>query len=113
MTLLEMHVEKVNKNTQGATSEEIKSYLEQLPKWEKIAVDGEERIQREYTFDDFRKALDFTVEVGEMAEEINHHPMIVTEWGKVTLSWWTHAVGGLHKNDFIAAARSDEIYQNM
>ncbi|NIW50438.1 MAG: 4a-hydroxytetrahydrobiopterin dehydratase, partial [Gammaproteobacteria bacterium] len=71
MTLLEMQVEKVNKNTQGATSEEIQNYLEQLPKWEKIAVGGEERIQREYTFDDFRDALDYTVEVGEMAEEIN------------------------------------------
>jgi 4a-hydroxytetrahydrobiopterin dehydratase len=55
--------------------------------------------------------LEFTNKIGSIAEVENHHPLIITEWGKVTLDWWTHKIGGLHKNDFIMAARSDELYQ--
>jgi 4a-hydroxytetrahydrobiopterin dehydratase len=49
--------------------------------------------------------------VGEQAEEEGHHPALLTEWGKVTVTWWTHKIGGLHHNDFIMAARTDELFE--
>ena len=48
--------------------------------------------------------------VGALAEQEGHHPALLTEWGRVTVSWWTHAIGGLHRNDFILAARTDTLY---
>ena len=56
------------------------------------------------------EALEFTNRVGEMAEAEDHHPALLTEWGRVTVAWWTHVVGGLHKNDFVAAAKTDRLY---
>jgi 4a-hydroxytetrahydrobiopterin dehydratase len=57
--------------------------------------------------------LDFTIRIGELAEQEDHHPVITTEWGRVTVTWWTHAIRGLHRNDFIMAAKSDQAYQEM
>ncbi len=56
------------------------------------------------------QVLAFTNKIGELAEEEGHHPALLTEWGKVTVSWWTHKIGGLHRNDFIMAARSDRAF---
>jgi 4a-hydroxytetrahydrobiopterin dehydratase len=75
-----------------------------------IEVEGMQRLERTFKFKNFAQALEFTNKVGAIAEEEDHHPRIVTEWGKVTLQWWTHVIGGLHKNDFIMAAKSDELY---
>ena len=61
-------------------------------------------------FSNFQNALAFTQLVGEAAEKEGHHPSLLTEWGKVTATWWTHAIKGLHRNDFIMAAKSDHIY---
>ena len=83
----------------------------QVPEWEIFEVDGIQRMEHAYKFDDFVQALDFTNRVGELAEEQDHHPALLTEWGNVTVTWWTHAVKGLHRNDFIAAAKTDELYR--
>jgi 4a-hydroxytetrahydrobiopterin dehydratase len=61
-------------------------------------------------FKNFSQALEFTNKIGAIAEEEDHHPLIITEYGRVTVDWWTHMIGGLHKNDFIMAAKTDEIY---
>jgi 4a-hydroxytetrahydrobiopterin dehydratase len=50
--------------------------------------------------------------VGEIAEEGGHHPLLVTEWGKVTVTWWTHKIDGLHRNDFIMAAKTEDLYRD-
>ena len=98
-------------NVPTATEAEINDYKTQIPKWEIVTEDGEKRLQREYQFPDLKKALSFTDTVGEMAEEQGHHPTLLTEWGKVTVTWWTHAIGGLHHNDFIMAAKCDRAYE--
>jgi len=90
---------------------EIAELQPQLPDWQVKEVDGMKRLERVFKFKNFSQALEFTNKIGKIAEEENHHPLIITEWGKVTLDWWTHKIGGLHKNDFIMAARSDELYQ--
>jgi 4a-hydroxytetrahydrobiopterin dehydratase len=93
------------------TDAEIAELQPQLPDWQVKEIEGMKRLERVFKFKNFAQALEFTNKIGNIAEEENHHPLIVTEWGKVTLDWWTHKIGGLHRNDFIMAARSDELYQ--
>jgi len=73
--------------------------------WEVI---NEHHLEKEYLFGNFRKALDFTNKVGEMAEIQNHHPDIYLAWGKVKLTIWTHKIDGLTESDFIFAAKADQ-----
>lgn len=90
-------------------SSQFPLWLAQVPGWHLIEREGIPRLERVYTFRDFAAALQFTNRVGALAEEQGHHPALLTEWGRVTVSWWTHAIGGLHRNDFIMAAKTDEL----
>ena len=92
------------------TDAEIQDLLPQLQQWEVREVNGMKRLEKSFKFKNFVQALEFTNKVGAAAEEENHHPLIVTEWGRVTINWWTHKIGGLHKNDFIMAAKTDALY---
>ena len=67
----------------------------------------EHHLERTYAFDDFRQALDFTIKVGEMAEEQDHHPDIYLTWGEVKITIWTHKIDGLTESDFVFAAKAD------
>jgi len=91
------------------SDEDLKLLMPNIPDWSVIVVDGVMQLSREFDFRDFAQALAFTNRVGEIAETEDHHPAIVTEWGKVTVSWWSHKIKGLHKNDLIMAARTDEV----
>ena len=91
------------------TDSEIYMLHPQIPEWQVKEVDGVKRLERVYKFRNFVEALDFTNKVGALAEEENHHPLIITEYGKVSLQWWTHKIKGLHKNDFIMAAKTDQL----
>ena len=92
------------------TDAEIQDLLPLLQHWEVREVNGMKRLEKSFKFKNFAQALEFTNKVGAAAEDENHHPLIVTEWGKVTINWWTHKIGGLHKNDFIMAAKTDALY---
>src|SRR3990170_1381934 len=92
-------------NEPTVLAEEMKVYLNQLPGWQVIERDGINRLQRVYKFKNFQQSLDFTNRVGEIAEQEDHHPSLTTEWGRVTVIWWTHAIKGLHRNDFVMAAK--------
>ena len=93
-----------------ATEDEVQEYLRQVPRWHVIEVDGVRHLRREFVFDDFRAALEFGVQVGELAEKEQHHPDIHIAWGKAAVETWTHKIRGLHQNDFILAAKIDGIY---
>jgi 4a-hydroxytetrahydrobiopterin dehydratase len=93
------------------TQEEINQFMPQLPEWNIKKVLEMDRLERTYYFKDFKEALAFTHRVGDLAEQENHHPAILTEWGKVTVSWWTHKIKGLHINDFVMAMRTDTLIQ--
>ncbi|MEK7878572.1 MAG: 4a-hydroxytetrahydrobiopterin dehydratase [candidate division NC10 bacterium] len=86
---------------------EIAELHPEVPEWELTEEDGVRQLRRSFGFPDFVRALAFTNRVGELAEAEGHHPCLVTEWGKVTVSWWTHKIRGLHRNDFIMAAKTD------
>jgi 4a-hydroxytetrahydrobiopterin dehydratase len=96
-----------------ASPEEIRTLHEQVPDWTVVERDGVQRLERTFSFSDFAQALELTDRIGRAAEEDGHHPVLVTEWGKLTVTWWTHAIGGLHENDFVMAAKSDRLYAAM
>ena len=110
MGLAQMELADYKEGEQPLAEPEAERMHRQLPKWSIVRRDGIERLERSFEFKDFADALAFTNKVGELAEAEYHHPAILTEWGKVTVTWWTHAVKGLHKNDFIMAAKTDGLY---
>ncbi len=91
------------------TDSEAVTLLSQIPGWEIVEREEIARLTRSFRFSNFEAALAFTDRVGAIAEEAGHHPELVTEWGRVRVSWWTHKIRGLHRNDFIMAARTDEL----
>jgi 4a-hydroxytetrahydrobiopterin dehydratase len=92
------------------TDEERSQWLAQIPEWQIVDWgDGIGRLERTFKYRNFAQALAFTNRVGELAEAERHHPTILTQWGKVTVTWWTHKIRGLHQNDFIMAAKTDEL----
>lgn len=80
--------------------------MDALPGWEIAQVDGIDVLSGTFTFATFRAALDFANRVGDLADAADHHPELVVEWGRARVRWWTHTIGGLHRNDFIMAART-------
>ena len=92
------------------TDAETRELTPQIPDWQLIEVDGVQRLRRGFRFRDFADALAFTNRVGAIAEKEGHHPALLTEWGRVTVDWWTHKIRGLHRNDFIMAAKTDALY---
>lgn len=100
-----------NRASPKVTGDELASLKPQIPDWDIVEVAGVPRLARVFKFPDFAQALSFTNRVGALAEEEGHHPALLTEWGKVTVSWWTHAIGGLHRNDLIMASRTDRLYR--
>ncbi|GGY70338.1 pterin-4-alpha-carbinolamine dehydratase [Cellvibrio zantedeschiae] len=94
-----------------ASATEIADVLNALPHWSAIEVDGIQQLTRIYKFKNFVAALEFTNLIGAVAEEYGHHPALLTEWGKVTVNWWTHKIKGLHENDLIMAAKTEKIFQ--
>ncbi len=92
------------------SDDELRELMPQIPDWAATVVDGVMQLTREYKFADFVQAMAFANRVGEIAEEAGHHPAILVEWGRVTVDWWTHKIRGLHRNDLIMAARTDELY---
>jgi 4a-hydroxytetrahydrobiopterin dehydratase len=107
--LVDQRCEACRRDSPRVTPEEIAALKPQIPEWEIVERDGVPRLRRVFRFPDYRQTLAFTQRVGELAAAEDHHPTIITEWGKVTVSWWTHAIKGLHRNDFIMAAKTDEV----
>jgi 4a-hydroxytetrahydrobiopterin dehydratase len=91
------------------TEAEMLELKPQIPEWTLLEREGIERLERVYRFANFAEALNFTNRVGALAEEEGHHPAILTEWGRVTVTLWTHKIRGLHRNDFILAAKVDSL----
>jgi len=91
------------------TAGELALLLPEVPQWTLAERDRVQRIEREFRFKDFRSAMEFAVRVGELAEREHHHPELHVGWGHAIVELWTHKIRGLHQNDFIMAAKIDEI----
>ena len=92
------------------TAAEVQALSREIPDWRLLEREGIARLERVFSFANFVDALAFTNRVGALAEEAGHHPALTTEWGRVTVAWWTHTIRGLHRNDFIMAAKTDALY---
>lgn len=108
-TLTQQHCEACRADAPKVGEQEQAELQREVPEWEIIEESGEQQLKRVFAFRDFAAALVFTNKVAELAESENHHPALLLEYGKVTVRWWTHKIGGLHRNDFIMAARTDQL----
>lgn len=88
---------------------EAKDLLKQLPDWKVVECEGVKQLERTYRFSDFAQPTALAVRIAQRADQQDHHPKLAIEWGKLTVTWWTHAIKGLHRNDFIMAAQADEL----
>ena len=92
------------------TDDELAELLKEIPEWKLITKESMLRLQRVFEFQGYASAVQFTNKIADLAEQEDHHPAILLEWGKVEVTWWTHKILGLHKNDFIAAAKTDLVF---
>ncbi len=113
MGLSEDHCEACRAGAPQVTEDEVGTLMPEIPDWEIVEEASVRKLRRVYQFKDFITALAFTNQIGAVAEEQGHHPDLLTEWGKVTVTWWSHKIRGIHKNDFIMAARTDKIYSEQ
>ena len=93
------------------TEQEILQLHPRIAEWALIQEEGVKKLQGVFSFHNFAQALAFTNRVGALAEAEGHHPRLVTEWGRVTVTWWMHKIRDLHRNDFIMAAKTDQSYK--
>ena len=84
-----------------------------IPSWTLNNREFPHRLTREFIFKNFKDAVKFSVKIAELADEQDHHPKLIIEWGKVSIFWWTHSIKGLHLNDFIMAAKADVLALSM
>jgi 4a-hydroxytetrahydrobiopterin dehydratase len=95
------------------TDDEIKQHWLETPMWQVEEEEGVQHLRRTFEFDSYSEALGFATQVGQLAEQQNHHPEMIVRYRTVTVDWWTHAIGGLHRNDFIMAAKTDQLYLDV
>ena len=95
------------------TVEEIDQLRPEIPDWELLDQGGVPKLDRSFKFRDFEQALAFTNVIGRLAEAEGHHPRLTTEWGSVEVTWWTHKIRNLHTNDFVMAAKTDRLYDEL
>ena len=105
--------EACRRDSPSVTNEEVAQLQPEIPDWELTHENGIPKLDRVFKFKDFQMALDFTSELGALAEDQGHHPRLVTEWGRVQVTWWTHKIRNLHRNDFVMAAKSDQVFLNL
>ena len=92
------------------SDQEVKDLSSQIPSWAVYEEEGIKRLICSFAFSSYKESIDFTIRVAELAEAEDHHPEIILEWGNVTVSWWSHKIKGLHKNDFICASKTDDLF---
>lgn len=102
-----------NQSSNTLSENEINTLLNELNNWSLTAENGIKKISRCFAFNNYVSAQKFANTIAALAEQENHHPRICIEWGKATVSWWTHSIKGLFINDFIMAARCDRIFNEL
>ncbi len=107
--LLQLHCSPVKADTPRLGTREVGNLLIELPGWVTHVKRGELRLEKSFPFKDFAQAMAFSNRLAQLAEQEDHHPAILTEWGKVTVTWWTHKIKGLSMNDIIMAAKTETL----
>ena len=113
MTLAREKCEACRKDSPQVTDEEKAALHPMVAEWDLTSAGGINRLDRTFKVADFTQAMALAYKVGQEAETEGHHPRITVEWGRVNVAWWTHKIKGLHRNDFIMAAKTNEIFTNL
>ncbi len=108
--MVNMHCIPIDSKSIHLSEVETAQFIKDFPDWSLSIKEDEPRLEKVFKFKDFNQAVAFTNQVAQEAEKENHHPAILTEWAKVTVTWWTHKIKGLHQNDFIMAAKTDQLF---
>jgi 4a-hydroxytetrahydrobiopterin dehydratase len=108
-TLSQESCEACRADAPKVSDEEMQALMAEVPRWRVETRAGVRQLERGFEFADFAQALAFTNRVGELAEAEGHHPKLTTEWGAVIVTWWSHKIGGLHRNDFVMAAKTEQL----
>lgn len=98
------------KTASRLAADEAKSLLLLLSDWHIVDCETGQQLKKSFSFSNFVEAIRFADTLSEVAEANDHHPALLVEYGKVTVSWWSHSIGGLHHNDFVLAAKTDRAY---
>jgi len=109
MSLANRTLSRCDSSASPLSVEEITLLLNDIDHWNLATEGSTTRITKEYKFKNYLLAQEFANKVADLAELENHHPRVCIEWGKAKVCWWTHSINGLFINDFIMAARCDEI----
>jgi 4a-hydroxytetrahydrobiopterin dehydratase len=110
--LNELRCEACTSDAQALSTDECKTLLTELDNWTIISRNNIPQLEKVYLFKNYKQAWAFANQVSQIAEQQFHHPAILLEWGKVTVTWWSHSIKGLHNNDFICAAKCDALTAN-
>lgn len=108
--LADRTMEELNEDSKAVTDAQRDELCQHVVDWEVLDEGGMPTLQRTFQFEAYTQSLEFAQSVGEMAEQFDHHPRLIVEWGKVQVAWWTHFLSGLHENDFIMAAKTDRVF---
>lgn len=108
--LIEQSCEACRADAPKVSEAELATLMKEIPDWNIETRDGIMQLEKMYIFRNFKLAMAFSNKVFDLAEAEGHHPSVMTEWGKVTVTWWSHAIKGLHKNDLICAAKTDVLW---
>ena len=111
-SLTEEKCEACRAGAPKVSDEELPELIRAIPDWNIEVRDGIMQLEKTFSFNNFVDAIAFTNQVGELAEAEGHHPALLTEWGKTTVTWWSHKIKGLHRNDFIMSAKTDQLYSD-
>ncbi|MGL6312812.1 4a-hydroxytetrahydrobiopterin dehydratase [Vibrio sp. WXL103] len=111
--LNELRCEACTSDATALTAQEQQTLLNQIDHWKIVVRDGIPQLEKQFTFKTFKAAWAFSNQIAQLAEDEFHHPAILLEWGKVTVTWWSHKIKGLHRNDFICAAKCDQLLESQ
>ena len=110
MKLEDQKCEACRRDSPRVTNEEAYKLHKSLENWDLIEDSGIEKLIKVFSFNGFMNAMKFAEQIAYISEEEGHHPALLTEWGSVRVAWWTHKIRGLHRNDFVMAAKTDELF---
>ena len=109
--LSEQSCEACRADAPKVSDEELAELIKKIPDWNIEVRNNIMQLEKVFSFSDYPKAVAFTNKVAEISEAEGHHPDILLEWGKVTVTWWSHKIKALHRNDFIMAAKTDDCFE--
>jgi 4a-hydroxytetrahydrobiopterin dehydratase len=110
IALWQLQCKATPKDAAKLSAVEIKNLFKQLPDWQLINTEGVNQLQKRFAFKNFVEAINFSNHLSKIAEQNDHHPALLVEYGQVTVTWWSRSISGLHQNDFVMAAKTDRVY---